>query len=148
MRIAFFAALMLFCELVHAGYDLHITRKAHWADADGPTISIVEWREYVKRDSQVARDSNNTELDFVVSIPGESFPIWFDPKRGELVTKNPSERAVVKLIEIAKALRARVQGDDGELYPSERQDQSLKPSAANASSRLSHFLKTSPPNSH
>lgn len=148
MRSAFVAALLLLCELAHAGYDLHITRKAHWADTDGPTISIAEWRAYVKRDFQVARDSNSTELDFVVSISGESFPIWFDPKLGELVTKNPSERAVVKLIEIAKALRARLQGDDGEFYPSERPNQSLEPNAANAARRGSRHLRTSPPNSH
>lgn len=118
MRHALFAVLVLFSGLAHAGYDLHITRKVQWADSNGPLISLAEWREYVKHDRQVAHDSANSEFDFVVSLPGESFPIWLDPKLGDLVTKDPSQRAVVKLIEIARALRARVQGDEGELYPS------------------------------
>jgi hypothetical protein len=118
MRYAFFVALALSSGLAHAGYDLHITRKVHWADSDGPQISQAEWQEYVKQDRQVADDPANSEFDFVVSLPGESFPIGLDPKLGELVTKDPSQRAVVKLIDIARALRARVQGDEGELYPS------------------------------
>jgi len=120
MRVAFFAVLALSSGLAHAGYDLHITRKAHWADSNGPKISEAEWQAYVKQDREIAHDPANAEFDFVVSLPGESFPIWLDPKLGELVTKDPSQRAVVKLIDIAKALRAKVQGDDGELYPSER----------------------------
>ncbi len=120
MRYALFAVLALSSGLAHAGYDLHITRKVHWADSNGPTISQAEWREYVKHDGQVARDPANSEFDFVVSLTGESFPIWLDPKLGELVTKDPSQRAVAKLIDIARTLRARVQGDDGELYPSDR----------------------------
>ena len=120
MRHALFAVLALSSGLAHAGYDLHITRKVHWADSNGPAISLAEWQEYAKHDRQVARDPANSEFDFVVSLSGESFPIWLDPKLGELVTKDPSQRAVVKLIDIARALRARVQGDDGELYPSDR----------------------------
>ena len=120
MRYALFAVLALSSGLAHAGYDLHITRKVHWADSNGPTISQAEWQEYVKHDVQVARDPAISEFDFVVSLSGESFPIWLDPKLGELVTKDPSQRAVAKLIDIARALRARVQGDDGELYPSDR----------------------------
>lgn len=122
MRYAFFVALALSSGLAHAGYDLHITRKVHWADSDGPQISQAEWQEYVKQDRQVAHDPANSEFDFVVSLPGESFPIWLDPRLGELVTKDPSQRAVVKLIDIARALRARVQGDDGEVYPSGRNE--------------------------
>ena len=119
MRHALFAVLALSSGLAHAGYDLHITRKVHWADSNGPAISLGEWQEYVKSDRQVAHDPKNSEFDFVISLPSESFPIWLDPKLGELVTKDPSQRAVVKLIDIARGLRARVQGDDGEFYPSD-----------------------------
>jgi hypothetical protein len=74
MRYAFFVALALSSGLAHAGYDLHITRKVHWADSDGPQISQAEWQEYVKQDRHVAHDPANSEFDFVVSLPGESFP--------------------------------------------------------------------------
>jgi hypothetical protein len=40
-----------------------------------------------------------------------------NPRFGELTTKNPSEAAIKKLIEMSKNLKARVQGDDGETYP-------------------------------
>ena len=53
----------------------------------------------------------------MVSIPGESFPLWYRSDIGELFTKNPTDRAITKLEEIARSLNARVQGDDGEFYP-------------------------------
>jgi len=117
MRFVAAFLLILFSNLAFAGYDLHITRKPHWADEVGPKIAISEWHEYLKRDRQLSRDKQNSENDFVVSLPNESFPIWFDPKLGELTTKNPSEAAIKKLIEMSKNLKARVQGDDGETYP-------------------------------
>jgi hypothetical protein len=65
----------------------------------------------------VKSDPLNTKNDFIVSLPGESFPLWFEPDLGELRMKDPSDKELLKLIEIAKKLHARVQGDDGEFYP-------------------------------
>jgi hypothetical protein len=100
-----------------AGYDLHITRKSHWADGAGPQISLAEWRQYVRSDAQVMRDKENDQFTFVVSLQSESFPLLYDPRSGELFTKNPFTKAIEKLESIAKALHAYVQGDDGEFYP-------------------------------
>ncbi|MCQ2032291.1 hypothetical protein [Stutzerimonas zhaodongensis] len=72
---------------------------------------------YVKTDSQIQRDDENSTDDFLVSQELEQFPIWYNPELCEIYTKNPSENAINKLIKISEVLGARVQGDDGESYP-------------------------------
>jgi hypothetical protein len=120
MRFALALALASFSQLAIAGYDLHITRIAHWSDENGPTISFSEWLQYLKIDKEVRQDEATGKYDFLVQMPGEFFPMWYNPELGILTTKNPSEKAIEKLIEISKKLKAKVQGDDGELYPTKR----------------------------
>ena len=117
MRFLIFLIFAVVWNVAFAGYDLHITRKKHWADENGASISIKEWHDYLKRDKEVRRDSQASENDFIVSIGSESFPLWYEPSLGELRSKDPSEKAIRKLIRIAAQLRATVQGDDGEQYP-------------------------------
>ncbi|MFJ4145241.1 hypothetical protein [Pseudomonas sp. NPDC089734] len=117
MRALVFLLLLGLSTFTFAGYDVHISRKAFWADEAGPRISLEEWLAYVKTDAQIVRDAANSPQDFMVSITGESFPLWYRPDMGELYTKDPSDRAMTKLEEIARRLKARVQGDDGEFYP-------------------------------
>ena len=119
MRTIVGLSLVLLSGVALAGYDAHITRKANWFDDAGPRIAFKEWLKYVHTDAQVKRDPLNSKNDFMVTLPGESFPLWFNPDLGEVYTKDPSPKALAKLIEIAKKLRARVQGDDGEFYPPE-----------------------------
>jgi hypothetical protein len=116
MRFFLFLIFALLSNAAFAGYDLHITRKNHWADEKGSRIGLAEWRSYVKRDKEVRRDEKNSENDFIVSIGADSFPLWYEPKLGELRTKDPSKKAIEKLTRIAAHLRAKVQGDDGEQY--------------------------------
>ena len=120
MRLSTAALLSLLSTVAHAGYDAHITRKAQWSSESGPRITFQEWQAYVLADAQVRPDPLNTKNDFVVQLPGESFPLWFDPDLGELCMKDPSDHALQKLIDIARRLHARVQGDDGEFYPADR----------------------------
>jgi hypothetical protein len=42
--------------------------------------------------------------------------IWLDLRHGDVVVKNPDEATIAKLLMVARALNARVQGDDGEIY--------------------------------
>jgi len=42
----------------------------------------------------------------------------FDFRDGSIIVKNPDDSIIAKLVEVATALDARVQGDDGEFYPS------------------------------
>lgn len=117
MRTAFAILLLLASTWAVAGYDVHITRKPFWADESGPEITIEQWQAYLRLDRQVAPDATNSSEDFLVALPGQSFPLWSNPQLGELYTKNPTPQAIRKLQAIAQALDARVQGDDGEFYP-------------------------------
>ncbi len=100
----------------YAGYDVHITRKAYWADATNEAISYAEWVTYVDCDEEVSPDELNSRNDFIVVAEEQDFPLWYEPARGELYTKDPSAAAIRKMLEIAKVLKAKVQGDDGEIY--------------------------------
>jgi len=92
MRSLLLAALFVSTS-AYAGYDLHITRKMFWADESGPRISLDEWLRYAETDHQIAQDSQNGEEDFLVSLPKETFPIWYRRDLGEIYTKNPSKDA-------------------------------------------------------
>jgi len=100
------------------GYDLHITRKKFWADQDGPQISTAEWLAYVVTDSQLRFDQNSQRHTLKLSVESEHDESWLEWFQGDVYTKNPDEPILAKMLEIAKALNARVQGDDGEVYHS------------------------------
>ncbi|CAG9243417.1 conserved exported hypothetical protein [Paraburkholderia caribensis] len=114
-------ALLAFMASSHAwaGYDVHITRKSFWADASGPRITLEQWKAYVRGDPQVVNDPANGPTDFLVTLRGAAFPLWYNVELGELYTKDPTAEAVRKLEDIARAMGAKVQGDDGELYPAQ-----------------------------
>ena len=44
---------------------------------------------------------------------------WFDYWKGIINTKNPDVSTIRKMLQIASALNAKVQGDDGEIYTEE-----------------------------
>jgi hypothetical protein len=102
------------------GYDVHITRAEFWADNEGHEITTAEWLEYVQRDPELlAPDAAERErVQFFVQWRGHSmYPDpWFGWHRGDIFTKNPDKPIMVKMLQIAKELGARVQGDDGEFY--------------------------------
>jgi len=116
MRFLLVLLLLGASDVAFAGYDLHITRRAEWADTGPPRISYAEWLRYVKTDRQVVLDSQDDKNFFVVTVQGQRYPLLFDPPRGELYTKDPTPPLIEKLEVIAVALHARVQGDDGEFY--------------------------------
>lgn len=97
------------------GYELHITRRKYWCD-DGSDITASEWIRYLESDP---------ELHFMPES-GKNFAQWsghcrysdpwFDWWEGCIYTKNPDEAMLAKMLQIASALSARVQGDDGEIY--------------------------------
>ncbi len=109
--------LLIASNTAFAGYELHITRKNHWADVGGPRITESEWQSYVQQDTAIQSDALNSPDAYIVSVDGESFSIWYNPRLGELSTKNPSDAAIEIMKKIAARLKAKVQGDDGESYP-------------------------------
>lgn len=98
------------------GYDLHVTRKTFWYDEDGPEISLEEWLTYAATDPDLQLDEENPGDDnWKIRLSDGSWPLWWQ-SRGELLTKNPEPRVIAKLLHIARALGARVLGDDDETY--------------------------------
>jgi hypothetical protein len=77
------------------GYDVHITRRKSWADADGPEISEEEWLAHIADDPDLASLYWNC---------------------GNIDAKNPDRPLVRRMVSAAAALGANVQGDDGEWY--------------------------------
>src|SRR5688500_3851169 len=97
------------------GYNLYITRREDWMDEDGPGISLEEWRSYVESDAELRMDDSLGEHVAVWSGPSTEVS-WLAWTGGNLETKNPDEPLVRKMIAVAAALGAKVQGDDGERY--------------------------------
>lgn len=100
------------------GYDLHITRKECWADdEDAGFISLPEWKTYIENDPDIIPDQENPHDENHVYIRADgNWPLWFNPRLGNIYTKNPPPDVIEKIVKIAAALKARVQGDDQEFY--------------------------------
>lgn len=113
------------------GYDLHITRKEHWAEDEQRenNITLDEWLDYVDEDpglqiSDAYQIRNPQKPDELMPASGFcdwlSYPQnekrWFDYYEGNIGTKNPDEDTIRKMLSIAKAFNAKVQGDNGEIY--------------------------------
>ncbi|QDU54667.1 hypothetical protein [Aeoliella mucimassa] len=115
------------------GYDLHITRKEHHFDKDGPAIRLDEWLAYVASDPEMRFDGfAEAQLPNgnVLRAEGEGLSVWtaysghelagnmawFDYWRGSIIVKNPDPEIIGKMVRIARALGAKVQGDESEIY--------------------------------
>lgn len=97
------------------GYDLHITRREDWSDDTDAAISLEEWVSLVAKDPDLQPDAENPTPDNAIFLGAtEPWPLWW--YRGEIRTKNPTREVIVKMVGIGRALEARVQGDDGEIY--------------------------------
>ncbi|MEV6978724.1 hypothetical protein [Kitasatospora sp. NPDC093806] len=106
------------------GYDVHITRRAHWWDEEGPDIAAAEWAAVVAADSDLARvplpPGRLGDTEWAVEVGparvGDALPeaLWW--RAGRIVAKHPSDALIATMCRVAKVLDARVQGDDGEYY--------------------------------
>ncbi len=100
------------------GYDVHITRKKFWADEAGSVITAEEWLAYVARDPQLRLDPQSKRHSVTLDIQSQYPDPWLEWFEGDIYSKNPDEAIRTKMLQIAAALGARVQGDDGEFYRS------------------------------
>lgn len=112
------------------GYELHITRKENWYDKNEQLfISEDEWKNFLSKDSEMRLDnfaetklSNGNLLRMekagiaVWTANGEDMPVWFDHNSGNITVKNPDEKIIKKMLNIASTFKAKVQGDEGEVY--------------------------------
>lgn len=104
------------------GYDLHITRRKDWSDENDRSISLDEWRSYVESDPELRMDDSLGDHFAVWSGPSAHELPWLTWANGNIDSKNPDQPLIRKMVAVAAALGASVQGDDGERY-----DQSAAP---------------------
>ena len=126
------------------GYDLHITRADEWFENEGLEIDAAEWLAYVESDPEMRLDGYaeaSVGEGKVLRYESEGLAVWttysgherdgnmawFDLRSGNVVVKNPDEEIIAKMCDIAEGLNARVQGDDGELYPLEESPSPSRP---------------------
>jgi hypothetical protein len=114
------------------GYEVHITRKENWFD-EGPEISLTDWLGVVRTDPEMRHDGfaeasvgngsvlrvEDPSMAVWLAYPGhleDGNKAWFWLSNGNVVTKNPDEAMLNKMLLIAYQLSAKVQGDEGEIY--------------------------------
>ena len=81
------------------GYEVHITRRQHWLDEDGPAIGLNEWLKVVHSDPEMHYEGPTKEEALAAGN-----------------ATNPDEEILRKVWKLAHRLKAKVQGDDGEIY--------------------------------
>jgi hypothetical protein len=106
------------------GNDVHITRKKFWASDYGPVITVEEWVRYVASDRQLRVDPASKRYRVTVDIKSEYPDPWLEWFERDIYSKNPDEAIRTKMIQIAAALDAKVQGDYGEIYRSGKAEDS------------------------
>lgn len=96
--------------------DVYVTRAAHHFDGAQDPISEGDWRAIIESDPDLW--SPDTAVPNFARWGGASSldRPWIDWSRGNLFTRNPDDFFLRKLIELAAALGARVQGGDGSDY--------------------------------
>lgn len=121
------------------GYDLHITRAIDGTETETAPIPLEEWVACVRADPEMHLDEQVEATGYaelktpdgktirwksegVASWTGSSLfglkkhTAWFRHNEGEIIVKNPDKKTVKKMCAIAIALKAQVQGDEGEVY--------------------------------
>lgn len=101
------------------GYYLYITRRKNHFDEEGPSITDGEWQSLVEADPELSFSNDSNGPLFATWNGDCKYPDpWFDysERYGCIDTKNPDEKIIAKMLEIAARLNAKVQGDDGEIY--------------------------------
>jgi hypothetical protein len=117
------------------GYDLHITRREYWAETETAGITLEEWIAYVNNDKELELTNGydrkiGIEIEFISlsgyclwnAHPDKTDPSewpWLSYEEGTIDAKYPDHPTIRKMIKIAAALNAIVQGDDGECYTEE-----------------------------
>ena len=116
------------------GYDLYITRQEDWSDDDeSKKITLEEWVQFVNADPEMRLDhfaEAKLQNGDTIRIEKEGLSVWlkysgdnvngnhawFYYTDGNISVKNPDPEIMYKMLSMAGGLRAKLQGDDGELY--------------------------------
>jgi hypothetical protein len=99
------------------GYHLHIHRAGEWHEGGRHPIAPEEWLAVVAGDPELRLEPAGGPYFAVWPGPCR-YPdgTWFDWREGRVFTKNPDRATAAKMLELARRLGARVQGDHEEFY--------------------------------
>jgi len=105
------------------GYDLHVVRTENWFDSETNPVTKSEVDRLISSDSSLSwsttdyvdmsADDGTVTRYYLICWRGEPVFWWY---RSEITCKNPDESQILKLLEIAQSLGARLIGDDSERY--------------------------------
>ncbi len=105
------------------GYDVHLVRTEQWFDAESDPVTKEQVDKVLAADptlswsesdyAEMTEDDGSVKRYHMIDWNGAPSFWWY---KSEVQCKNPSEAQLLKLIEMASALDARVVGDDGERY--------------------------------
>jgi hypothetical protein len=130
-----FLALVLIAgdTAARMGYDIHITRAKDWTESHAHPITLDEWKAYLRSDREMRLDNRaqaTTSRGETITTESPGLAVWvgwkkdgvdgghawFSYEDGEIIVKDPDRDTLRKAFRIAVALKAGVQGDDGEMY--------------------------------
>jgi hypothetical protein len=103
------------------GVELHITRAHEWLDNQDQQIGADEWLAFIAADPELQLCPEHGPL-FVRWLGKSALEDpWLDWSKGNIYSKWPESALYCKMLEIARALDAKVQDDDGGVYSTEDQ---------------------------
>lgn len=106
------------------GYELHITRApSNFFENEGCEIGVNEFLSIVERDPELKLAGYNGP-HHTVFVDEPAYGTWLDWCHGNIDSKAPSSRMILKMIDIAERLKARMQGDELEYY--DRESETLR----------------------
>jgi hypothetical protein len=99
------------------GHYLHIHRADEWYHCEHHPITSDEWLAVVASDPELRLDLSRGP-HFALWSGTCRYPegTWFNWSEGSVYTKNPDRAITAKMLELARKLGARVQGDHEEFY--------------------------------
>ena len=105
------------------GYDVHVVRTELWQDSESHPITKADVDRLIASDESLSwsttdyidmkEDDGTIGRYFMIKWNGSPDFWWY---RSEITCTSPDDAHVLKLVEVAGALEARVLGDDGERY--------------------------------
>jgi hypothetical protein len=95
-------------------YDAHITRASEWSAASESPIPLDDWSAAASAAGLVSTRTPGYFFARGVRVDGEDASFEWD--KGEVTVQSPDHPTLLKMHELAEALDAVVQGDDGEVY--------------------------------
>jgi hypothetical protein len=108
------------------GYNVYITRAEHWLSRKEHPISEVDWQALLHSDTTLVTSDTDHYTRRTKDGTQERFPLvlWtahpdqppFLFMDGAVHIKSPDDETVQKMVEMARILKARVIGEEGEFY--------------------------------